>query len=283
MTMTFLQAIFLGVVQGLAEFLPISSSGHLAIFQYLFKIDTGDGLLFDVLLHIGTLVAICVVFYKDIWNLIVEFIGMIIDCFKKIKDHDVIILSSSYRKFCLLIIVSTIPTGIIGFAGKNLVEAASASLLVPGICLMLTAVLLFIADRIGDGHKGVKSATYLNAFEIGMAQGVATLPGLSRSGTTIAVCLMCGFKKEFAVKYSFIMSIPAVLGATILEIKDAAGTPLASGMLAKYIVGMIVAGLVGFAAIKTMIVVVKKKKYIYFSIYCMIAGIVAVCGYFLTK
>lgn len=281
--MTFVQAILLGVVQGLTEFLPVSSSGHLAIFQYLFHIDTGSGMLFDVLLHIGTLAAICIVFYKDIWHLIVEFFGMIIDCFRKIGDHNVIIMNSAYRKFCLLIIISTIPTGIIGYLGKDLVEMASASLLVPGICLMLTAVLLFIADRIGDGHKGIKGATYLNAFEIGMAQGVATLPGLSRSGTTIAACLMCGFKKEFAVKYSFIMSIPAVLGAAILELKDAAGAPAETGMLGKYIAGMIVAAAVGFLAIKTMIAVVKNKKYIYFSVYCMIAGIVAICGYFLTK
>ena len=281
--MTFIQAILLGVLQGLTEFLPVSSSGHLAIIQYLFHVDTGSGMLFDVLLHIGTLAAICVTFYKDIWCLIKEFFGMIADCFRKIGDHDIIILNSSYRKFCLMIIVSTIPTGILGFVGKDLVEMASASLLVPGLCLMLTSILLFIADRIGDGRKGIKSATFLNAFEIGMVQGVATLPGLSRSGSTITACLMCGFKKEFAVKYSFIMSIPAVLGAAILEIKDAAGTPLGDGMLAKYIVGMIVAAVVGYVAIKTMIVVVKKKKYIIFSVYCMAVGILAVCGYFLTR
>ena len=121
--MTIIQAIFLGIVQGLAEFLPVSSSGHLAIFQYLFHIDTGSGILFDVMLHIGTLSAICVVYYKDIWKMIVEFFGMIADCFRKIKDHDIIIVNSAYRKFVLLIIVSTIPTGIIGYAAKNLVEA----------------------------------------------------------------------------------------------------------------------------------------------------------------
>ena len=282
--MTIIQAILLGILQGFTEFLPVSSSGHLAIFQYLFHIDTGSGMLFDVLLHIGTLAAIFVAFYRDIWKMIVEFFGMIADLFRKIKDHDIIVLNSAYRKFDLMIIISTIPTGIIGFVGKDLVELASASLLIPGICLMVTAVLLFIANRVGDnGHKGIKSATYLNAFEIGMAQGVATLPGLSRSGTTITACLLCGFKKELAVKYSFIMSIPAVLGAAVLEIKDAAGSPVSGQMMGSYIAGMVAAAIVGYVAIKTMIVVVKKKKYIIFSIYCMAAGILAVCGYFLTR
>lgn len=281
--MTIIQAIFLGIVQGLAEFLPVSSSGHLAIFQYLFHIDTGNGIMFDVMLHIGTLSAICVVYYKDIWKMIVEFFGMIADCFRKIKDHDIIIVNSAYRKFVLLIIVSTIPTGIIGYAAKDLVEAASATLLVPGICLMITAVLLFIADRCNEGRKGPKNVTYLNAFEIGMAQGVATLPGLSRSGTTITACLLCGLKKDFAVKYSFIMSVPAVLGAALLELKDASGESVTAAMAGNYAAGMITAAVVGYIAIKTMILVVKKKKYIIFSIYCMAAGLLAVCGYFFMK
>ncbi|MBQ8955584.1 MAG: undecaprenyl-diphosphate phosphatase [Lachnospiraceae bacterium] len=281
--MNIFQAIIMGIVQGLAEFLPVSSSGHLAIMQNLLHIETDTGLLFDVLLHLGTLAAIFVVFWKDIVKLIIEFFGIIADFFRRFRDPDVIVLSSAYRRFVLLIIVSTIPTGILGYIDRDFVEYASGTLLVPGIGLIITSVLLFICDRIGDGRKGIKKITYLNAFEIGMAQGVATVPGISRSGATIAACLMLGIKKETAVKYSFIMSIPAVLGAAVLEIKDAAGASVEIGTVIAYIIGMIVSAIVGYFAIRFMIGVVRRKKYIYFSIYCLIVGLIAIIGYFITK
>ena len=199
--MSLLQAILMGIIQGLTEFLPVSSSGHLAIFKILFGVDTDTGLLFDVLLHIGTLVAICIVYYKDVLKMIVEGIGIIRDCFinlirfignktGKTDEPYLRIVNSSYRKLVVLIIVSTIPTGIIGVVGKDVVEMASEILLIPGICLILTAVLLFIADHTRDGEKLPKSVTYTNAFGVGIAQGIATLPGLSRSGTTITACLL---------------------------------------------------------------------------------------------
>ncbi|MBQ9566796.1 MAG: undecaprenyl-diphosphate phosphatase [Lachnospiraceae bacterium] len=281
--MNVFQAILMGIVQGIAEFLPVSSSGHLAIFQNLLHIETDTGLLFDVLLHLGTLLAIFVVFWRDIWRLIVEFFGIIADFFRRFSDPDLIVLSSGYRKFVLLIIVSTIPTAILGYVGRSFVEYASTTLLIPGIGLLITSFLLFICDRIGDGRKGIKKITYLNAFEIGMVQGVATMPGISRSGATIAACLMLGVKKETAVKYSFIMSIPAVLGAVVLEMKDAFGTKIPAGTLVSYIVGMVVAAIVGYFAIRFMIGVVRRKKYIYFSIYCLVVGIIAIIGHFVTK
>lgn len=281
--MNILQAILLGIIQGLAEFLPISSSGHLAIVQNLFHIEMETGLLFDVLLHIGTLAAIFVVFWRDIVKLVIEFFGIIADFIRRFRDPDVIVLSSAYRRFVLLIIVSTIPTAILGYIGRGFVEYASTTLLIPGIGLIITSALLFVCDRIGDGRKGIKKITYLNAFEIGMAQGVATLPGISRSGATIAACLMLGIKKETAVKYSFIMSIPAVLGAAILEIKDAAGTSVTGSTVLAYIIGMLVSAIVGYFAIRFMIAVVRRKRYIYFSLYCLIVGIIAIVGHFLTK
>ncbi|MBQ7583374.1 MAG: undecaprenyl-diphosphate phosphatase [Lachnospiraceae bacterium] len=281
--MNILQAIILGIVQGLAEFLPISSSGHLAIIRNLFHIETDQGLLFDVLLHIGTLTAIFVVFWKDIAKLILEFFGIITDFIRRFKDPDLIVLSSAYRRFVLLIIVSSIPTAILGYIGRDFVEYASSTLLIPGIGLIVTSVLLFICDRIGDGRKGIKKITYLNAFEVGIAQGIATLPGISRSGATISACLMLGIKKETAVKYSFIMSIPAVLGAALLELKDAAGTSVTGGTVIAYIIGMVVAAVVGYFAIRVMINVVRRKRYIYFSIYCLVIGLVAIIGHILTK
>lgn len=159
----------------------------------------------------------------------------------------------------MLVIVSTIPTGIIGIAAKDLVSAAEQILLVPGICLIITAVLLFIADRIPDGGKTPKQVTYTNAFLIGISQGIATMPGLSRSGTTITACLSTGMTRKFAVKYSFILSIPAILGALVVEIKDVEFAALQSADILNYIVGTLVAAIVGYICIKTMLVVVRKE------------------------
>ncbi|MBQ4482726.1 MAG: undecaprenyl-diphosphate phosphatase [Lachnospiraceae bacterium] len=281
--MNIFQAIILGIIQGLAEFLPVSSSGHLAIMQNLLHVETDTGMLFDVLLHVGTLTSIFIVFWKDIVKLIIEFFGIIGDFFRRFRDPNLIVLSSGYRRFVLLIIVSSIPTAIIGYMARDFVDYASSTLLLPGIGLIITAILLFVCDRIGDGRKGIKKISYLNAFEIGMAQGVATLPGISRSGATIAVSLMLGIKKETAVKYSFIMSIPAVLGATLLELKDVSDATIEVGTVISYLIGMVVAAVVGYFAIRVMIGVVRRKRYLYFSIYCLIIGLIAVAGHFITK
>lgn len=289
--MSLLQAIIMGLIQGLTEFLPVSSSGHLALFKILFGVDTDTGILFDVLLHVGTLLAICVVYYRDLGKLIVEGCCILRDAFVNIviffrntikKEHEPYrrIVNSSYRKFVLLLIVSTIPTGVIGFFGRDVVEMASEILIVPGICLIITAVLLFIADRVPDGGKLPKSVTYTNAFGVGIAQGIATLPGLSRSGTTITACLLSGYQRNFAVKYSFLMSVPAVLGALVLELKDITEVKAAPAEVVYYIIGMLIAAVVGYICIKTMLIVVRKKKFTGFAIYCLLVGALSIGGYF---
>lgn len=289
--MSLLQAILMGLIQGLTEFLPVSSSGHLALFKILFDVETDTGILFDVLLHVGTLAAICVVYYKDIWRLIVEGCCIVRDAavnvviffrnrINKESEGYRRIVCNSYRKFVMLVIVSTIPTGIIGFMGKDVVEMASEILIVPGICLIVTGVLLIVADRIKDGDKLPKSVTYTNAFGVGIAQGIATLPGLSRSGTTITACLLSGYQRNFAVKYSFIMSIPAILGALVLELTDLKGLQVTAPDVACYVVGMLVAAVVGYICIKTMLVIVRKKKFTGFAIYCFIVGALSIAGYF---
>ena len=301
--MTLLQAIFMGVIQGLTEFLPVSSSGHLALFKILFGVETDTGMLFDVLLHVGTLIAICTVYYRDIAKMIVEGLCIIRDAFCNIgiffqnigtfvkhkggqemdSGHRSYrrIVNSSYRKFVILIIVSTIPTGIIGYVGKNAVANASEILIVPGICLIITAILLFVADLLKSGEKLPKDVTYTNAFLIGIAQGVATLPGLSRSGTTITACLLSGFNRKFAVKYSFIMSIPAILGAMVLELKDFSAA-VAGTEIVYYIVGMVIAAVIGYICIKVMLFVVGRKRFRGFAIYCLIVGIISIGGFFYT-
>ena len=188
--------------------------------------------------------------------------------------------NSSYRKFVLLVIVTTIPTGIIGIIGKDMVEMASEILLIPGICLLITAVLLFVADATKGGEKLPKDITYSNAFIIGIVQGIATLPGISRSGSTIAACLLIGFNRSFAVKYSFIMSIPAILGAMLLELKDITLASVAVGEVICYVVGTVIAGIVGYICIKLMLAVVRNKKFKFFAIYCLVIGLISIIGHF---
>ena len=225
--MSILQAIFLGIVQGLTEFLPVSSSGHLAIFQNIFKIDTGNSVTFDVMLHVGTLLVVFLVYWKDICKLVVEFFRMLADIFRNLKTlfsrnntgepkKYLRIIRTNYRKFVVLILVSTIPTGLMGYFGQKLIEDAASTLLVPGICLLITGVILIFSDRVENCWKIPKDVTWGEGILVGIAQGFATLPGISRSGTTIAACSLLGFERRFAVKYSFILSIPAILGAAVL-------------------------------------------------------------------
>ena len=289
--MEFVRAIIMGIVQGLTEFLPISSSGHLAIVKHILHIDLTSGLLFDVLLHLGTLVAIFVAYWDDIRELIVEgfkiigdFIGNLVrfmtNTFTKRKVTYKKILSTPYRRFVLLIIVSTIPTAIFGYGFQDAIEIAGRTLLVPGLCLILTGILLLLADRLGNGNKTEATTGFKDAGFIGVAQGIATLPGLSRSGTTITACLLCGFKRDYAVKYSFIMSIPAVLGAVILELKDFSLSRVELSKVYAYIAGTIVAGIVGYICIKKMLVIVKGKKFKPFAYYCFAIGFIAVISHF---
>lgn len=289
--MEFVKAIIMGIIQGLAEFLPISSSGHLAIMKHILHMELDTGLLFDVLLHLGTLIAIFVALWNDIKKLIVEGIKITGDCFSNLgalfgrtflrrEIPYKKIISSPYRRFVMLIIVSTIPTAFIGYLFQDAIEIAGMTLLVPGLSLILTSILLTIADRINAGTKSEETASYKDAGIIGLAQGIATIPGLSRSGTTITACLLCGFDRDYAVRYSFIMSIPAVLGAVLLELKDFSLEQVGKSDLYTYIAGTFVAGIVGYICIKKMLVIVKGRKFKIFAYYCFIIGIIAVISHF---
>ncbi len=238
MVMPIWKGIILGIIQGAAEFLPVSSSGHLVLVKELLGVDLeSGGVFFDVMLHLGTLFAIFIAFWKDIKHLIIEglhicgdvavnFVTLLRNCFSREKKKFRRVIRSSYRKLVMLIIVSTIPTGILGILLSDVIEASNRIILVPGICFLVTSLFLVIADLAEPGQKKPKEASYKNAGFIGFAQGLATMPGVSRSGTTICACLLSGFDKKFAVKYSFIMSIPAVLGAAVLELKDFGGLSL---------------------------------------------------------
>lgn len=292
--MSLLEACIMGLIQGLAEFLPISSSGHLAIFKHILNIDleASGGLIFDVLLHFGTLLAIFAAFWKDIKKLVVEgfcivgaFFVNVGRFFKNLASKEKMeykkMVDSAYRKFVMLVIVSTIPTGILGIVLDDVIEKASATLIVPGICLLITSALLIIADRTQPGTKRPNQISYGEAGIVGIAQGLATLPGISRSGTTITACLKLGFDKNFAVKYSFIMSVPAVLGAVVLKLKDFGDVEATPVLLVNYGIGTVVAAVVGYICIKTMLVIVRGKKFKGFAYYCFIAGMAAIIWNFI--
>ncbi|SEQ35221.1 undecaprenyl-diphosphatase [Lachnospiraceae bacterium RM5] len=291
--MSLFETIIMGILQGVAEFLPISSSGHLAIFKSLFGLKE-VGLAYDTLLHLGTLVAVFVVYWKDIWELILEGLGIVADVFRNIARFFTNIFSKNergyirvidtpYRKFVMLVIVSTIPTGIIGMVFEKSFNMDSPSIIIPGIGLLITGLMLFIIDELPQGNKTERTATYTDSIILGMAQGVATLPGISRSGTTTTFGVLCGLKREFAIKYSFIMSIPAILGACILNVKDLfePGNAISGTQWVYYIVGAITAAVVGYISIRTLIVLYKKKKMKYFSYYCFTAGLISIIIFFI--
>lgn len=284
--MSLWKAVLLGLIQGLTEFLPVSSSGHLVLIKQLLHVDLeSGGMFFDVMLHFGTLLAIFVAFWNDISHLIREGFHILGDSFSNVgrffqnltgkqrSYHKIV--RSSYRKYLMLVIVSTIPTGIIGVVFKDYVEQANSIALVPACCLLVTAVFLVIADMAEPGDKKPKDITYKESALVGVAQGIATLPGVSRSGTTITACLLCGFDKKFAVKYSFIMSIPAVLGAVVLEVGDLTSLALTQTDVFYCVIAMLVAAVSGYLAIRFMMGLIRGKRFKYFAIYCAVVGVAA--------
>ncbi|MBR1988864.1 MAG: undecaprenyl-diphosphate phosphatase [Firmicutes bacterium] len=267
--MTYFEAVILGLVQGLAEFLPISSSGHLALLQQWFGIEEDKVLLFAVLLHVGTLISVFIVYWKDIWELIVELCLTIKDIFTgkglRIEERPV-------RKLGVMIIVATIPTGIIGILFNDLFDSLYTSVLPIGIGLIITGFLLTLAEKMGSSKRGIKQMNYRNAIFIGIVQGIAICPGISRSGSTLFGSLVCNLNREFAVKYVFLISIPSILGSAVLEAPAALEAGFDMAQLGPVLVGMIVAAVSGLVAIKTMIKVVSNKKLNYFSYYVWLLG-----------
>lgn len=278
--MTYFEATILGLVQGLAEFLPISSSGHLALLQSWFKIDESKVLLFTVLLHVGTLVSVFIVYWKDIWELIVELVLTIRDlCTGKglrMEERPV-------RKLGVMIIVATIPTAIIGFAFGDFFDSLYTSVLPIGIGLIFTGFLLIFAEKINTGNRGIKQMNCRNAIFIGLVQGIAICPGISRSGSTLFGSLVCNLDRKFAVKFVFLISIPSILGSAILETPAAIEAGVTASQLGPVIWGMAVAAISGLVAIKGMIKIVSDKKLSWFSYYVWTLGLVVVIYSFFVK
>lgn len=270
--MTLLSSVLLGFIQGVAEFLPISSSGHLAIAENLLNMSGASDVpeFFDVLLHLGTLLAVFVAYWEDIRDMIVEFIHGVRD----LAHHTTPVPVPPARRMILLIIVGTLPLFAI-LPIKDLVEGLANNMYFVGGALVVTGFLLFASDRVKKGRKTERSATLVDVLLVGVAQAIATCPGISRSGTTITAGCFLGFDRKFAVRYSFLMSIPAILGANILSIKDAMET-VVWAEVPVYLAGVLVSAVVGYACIRLLKMIAEKGKFGFFAYYCWAVGVLTI-------
>lgn len=271
--MTIWNAIILGLVQGVAEFLPISSSGHLAILQNLFGMTTTENghMFFDVLLHFGTLISICIVYWGDITAM-----------FRELADYA---HSGGARnagqthypaaRLFLMIVLGTLPLFLV-LPVNDYVEQLYYHTIFIGIALILTGFILYVADKMTLGRKTEGSMRVKDALIIGLCQAVATIPGISRSGSTIAAGMATGLRRDFAVKYSFLLSLPAVLGANILSLIKAAKAGIDAAMLPAYLIGMAVAMVSGVFAIGLVKRITNRGKFGAFSYYCWTVGVLTI-------
>ncbi len=267
--MTVLESIFQGIIQGLSEFLPISSSGHLALTEHLFNFSDENYLFFTVMLHLGTLVAVFIAFFDTIKEMIVQAFKMMGDIFTRKFSYK---KTNEQQKAVIMVLITLVPLFIFVFF-SDIIEVVSTDndIIVEGLCFLFTGIMLLVACQNSSGTKTAKDMKPLDAVVIGLVQMVATLPGISRSGSTTSVGMLRGLSKEFAVKFSFIMGIPAILGAGLLELLDALEegitiepTVLAAGFLASLIFGLL--------AIKMVQWLVKTDRYILFAYYTLTVG-----------
>lgn len=272
--MTIWFAALLGLIQGVTEFLPVSSSGHLSVLQNLFNISEfgQEHLLFDTLLHLATLASIFVVYWHDIVDMVKEVIGFFKDIRHPKPGEGG---PKPARRLVLMIIIATLPLVIV-LPLNNMVEGLYYNTLFIGIAFLVTGAILFLSDRLKPGRKTEKNMTVKDAVVVGVCQAIATLPGVSRSGSTITAGMATGLDRSFAVKFSFLMSIPAILGANILNLFDAAKEGLDASQLPAYLVGMAVAAVTGYFAIKLVKMLSNKGKFGKFCYYCFAAGILTI-------
>ena len=269
-----IEAIVLGIIQGLTEFLPVSSSGHLVLFQQLFGLKEAE-LFFDVCVHLGTLVAVIVVFHREIRNIIAALLRLVSPAVEKesiLRQVE----SDPDLKMALLIIIGSIPTAVLGLMFHRIADQLFSSSFFTGLALMVTGLLLWLTRRAKADSKeaGIKGFSITKAIIIGIVQGLAIIPGISRSGSTISIGLLLGIDRKTAARYSFLLSIPAIVGAGALNLKD--GLSQTDPAIRLALLGTAAAALVGYAAIKVLLRMVKRGHLYVFAPYCWLVGILAI-------
>jgi len=270
--MSWLMAIFMGFVQGVTEFLPVSSSGHLALLQSFGLEDIHDRhLFFDVLLHMGTLVAVFIVYRKDIREMWRATLGLFTGNRGTIDDP----VRPSKARLAFMIIIGTLPLAL-ALPFRHMIESLGNRMWFVGLMLLITGGLLFYSDKLKKGKRTEKNMTIGNALTVGLLQGtIGVLPGISRSGITITGGMMSGMDRGFAVRFSFLLSIPAILGANIVVLFSSL-SDVDWSLLPRYLVGVVVAGVTGFFAIHLVKLIVDAGRFGKFAYYCWFVGIVAI-------
>lgn len=290
MRMRFMSVIYvflLAVLQGITEFIPVSSYGHLSVLEQFFGMERTAGLLFESILHVGTLAAVIFAFRKDLKRLGEELLGMTMDLVGNLnlyihnkRTGDELnyakVIHGTYRRFTALILVSLIPTFLLGFTARNLADLAGSSNILPGIGFLLTGIFLLVTDlNNSGGEKGPRDVGYSCAMWMGICQGLAVFPGVSRMGLTICAALLCGCSRKFAVRFSILMSFPAVIGAFFAEIGNFAAADMTIGLGFLFVLAAVIAGVTGCLVIRSILELVQKKKLRYFAYYSFLAGIAA--------
>lgn len=267
----------LGVVQGLTEFLPVSSSGHLVLLQNLFGL-TEPELLLDICLHVGTLAAVCVVFFREIRSILMTFVK-IPRLYRKHGKFMAMFNNDPDIRIAGLIVFGSVPTGILGILFHEMADRIFSSVLIVGVMLLITGTFLWLTRRLSAHGNKLKQMKISDSLIIGFAQGLAILPGISRSGATISAALFLGLDRELAGRFSFLLCIPAIIGALALQLKS----PMvySSVPLTGILVGTLAAGITGFFALKILLSLVRKGSLYYFSLYCWILGFSSLLWHFL--
>ena len=271
--MDIIQGIIIGIVQGLTEFLPVSSSAHLVFIQKILGVESS--LAFDVFLHLGTLIAVLWFFRYDIYKMLHSWVLSIEDIVQgRFREG---FYEDPYKRLAWYVILATIPVGIVGVLFEDTVDALFAgALYVPAFFLFVTGTILYLSQRMPSGNVNYDTITKKEALFMGLGQACALLPGLSRSGTTIAAGLTIGLNKEFAAKFSFILSIPAIFGAFVLQLKD-----IGSAMnvnLFPVLLGFVASIVAGYLAIKWMLDLIQNKNLDIFAYYCWLVGLIVFIG-----
>lgn len=271
--MDMIQGIIIGIVQGLTEFLPVSSSAHLVFAQKLLGVESS--LAFDIFLHLGTLIAVLWFFRGDIYKMLKSWWLSIGDILQgRFKQG---FMEDPYKRLAWYVILATIPVGVVGVLFENSVDALFAgALYVPAFFLFVTGTILFLSQRMTSGNVNYDTITKKEALFMGLGQACAILPGLSRSGTTIAAGLTIDLDKEFAAKFSFILSIPAILGAFLLQAKDI-GSTMDANFLPVFL-GFIASIIAGYLAIKWMLDLIQNRSLDIFAYYCWLMGLIVFMG-----
>ena len=261
-----LQYIILGIIQGFTEPIPISSSGHLVIFKNLFKVDVLNDINFEIIVNFGSFLAICFLFRKEIIKIISDFFSYLKTKKKEYKTN---------YKYAWLIVIGTIPAGLFGILFKDKIDMLSENVKLVGIALLITALALFLIKDI-TGKKDKNKVTIMDSIVIGLFQVIALFPGISRSGSTVVGGLSRNLDKETAVNYSFMLYLPISLATMVLGVKDLIESSNLSNLILPYTLGMIASAIVTYFSAKWFINIMKKGKLGYFSIYCLIVGILVI-------